>query len=131
MPGVPGMFNPEQALGWQKVVDVVHAKKGFIYCQLWHAGRATIPQMTGSPAVCPSASVWDSPVECYSHPPVGETKQVKYADYPPIELSLDHIQKTIQDYCTAAQLAMSIGFDGVEIHAGNGYLPEQFLMLKN
>ncbi|KAJ5679329.1 Flavin oxidoreductase hxnT [Penicillium macrosclerotiorum] len=127
MPGVPGLFTPEQADGWKKVVDAVHTKGGYIYCQLWHAGRATIPQMTGSPAVCPSASVWDEPTECYSHPPVGSTKPVRYADYPPIELSVAHIQQTIRDYCTAAKTAMEIGFDGVEIHGGNGYLVEQFL----
>ncbi|GLI75378.1 hypothetical protein PoHVEF18_003632 [Penicillium ochrochloron] len=127
MPGVPGIFTQEQASGWKKVVEAVHAKGGFIYCQLWHAGRATIPQMTGSPAVCPSASVWDSPTECYSHPPVGSTEQVPYANHPPIELSVAHIKRTIQDYCAAAKTAMEIGFDGVEIHGGNGYLPEQFL----
>lgn len=127
MPGVPGIFTQEQASGWKKVVDAVHAKGSFIYCQLWHAGRATIPQMTGSPAVCPSASVWDSPTECYSHPPVGSTEPVPYANHPPIELSVAHIKQTILDYCAAAKTAMEIGFDGVEIHAGNGYLPEQFL----
>ncbi|KAK2813906.1 hypothetical protein FQN50_000307 [Emmonsiellopsis sp. PD_5] len=127
MPGVPGMFIPEQVAGWKKIVDAVHAKGGYIYCQLWHAGRATIPQMTGSPAVCPSASVWDDPDECYSHPPVGSSSQVPYSAHPPIELTHEHIKQTIQDYCSAAKAAMDVGFDGVEIHAGNGYLPEQFL----
>ncbi|KAJ6029475.1 hypothetical protein N7499_000623 [Penicillium canescens] len=127
MPGVPGLFIPEQARGWKRVVDAVHAKGGFIFCQLWHAGRATIPQMTGSPAVCPSASVWDSPTECYSHPPEGSTSPVLYAKHPPVEMTVEHIQKTIADYCAAAKTAIEIGFDGVEIHAGNGYLPEQFL----
>ncbi|RAH65407.1 alkene reductase [Aspergillus aculeatinus CBS 121060] len=127
MPGVPGLFTEEQAAGWKAVVEAVHAKGGYIYCQLWHAGRATIPQMTGSPAVCPSASVWDSPTECYSHPPVGSTEPVRYADHPPIELSVPHIKQTIRDYCEAAKTAMEIGFDGVEVHGGNGYLPEQFL----
>lgn len=83
--------------------------------------------MTGSPAVCPSASVWDSPTECYSHPPVGSTTPVPYASHPPIEMSVEHIQRTIGDYVIAAKTAMEIGFDGVEIHGGNGYLPEQFL----
>ncbi|KAJ5133760.1 Aldolase-type TIM barrel [Penicillium atrosanguineum] len=113
MPGVPGLFTPEQAAGWKRV--------------LWHAGRATIPQMTGSPAVCPSASVWDSATECYSHPPVGSTEPVPYANHPPIEMSVKHIKQTIKDYCDAAKTAVEIGFDGVEIHGGNGYLPEQFL----
>ena len=127
MPGVPGLFIPEQARGWKRVVDAVHAKGGFIFCQLWHAGRATIPQMTGSPAVCPSASVWDSPTECYSHPPEGSTSPVLYAEHPPVEMTVEHIQRTIADYCAAAKTAIELGFDGVEIHAGNGYLPEQFL----
>lgn len=127
MPGVPGLFIPEQAAGWKKVVDAVHEKGGFIYCQLWHAGRANIPHMSGSPIVCPSASVWDDPEEYYGWPPVGSSERIRYADHPPIELSISHIKKTMQDYCHAAKQAMEVGFDGVEFHAGNGYLPEQFL----
>ncbi|KAA8652849.1 hypothetical protein EYZ11_003325 [Aspergillus tanneri] len=127
MPGVPGLFTEEQASGWKRVVDAVHAQGGYIYAQLWHAGRAAIPQMTGSPVVSASASVWDDPEECYTHPPVGSTVPVRYADHPPIELSVEHLKRTIRDYCQAAETAMRIGFDGVELHAGNGYLPEQFL----
>ncbi|KAL4898919.1 hypothetical protein BDW74DRAFT_121045 [Aspergillus multicolor] len=127
MPGVPGLFTPSQTAGWKRVVDAVHAKGGYMYAQLWHAGRATIPQMTGSPAVSASATVWDSPTECYSHPPIGATAQVPYSAHPPIELSVDHIKRTIGDYCAAAKAAIEAGFDGVEIHGGNGYLPEQFL----
>ncbi|KAI9375130.1 hypothetical protein BJX61DRAFT_540155 [Aspergillus egyptiacus] len=127
MPGVPGLFTPQQCAGWKRVVDAVHAKGGYIYAQLWHAGRATIPQMTGSPAVSASATVWDSPTECYSHPPVGSTEPVPYSAHPPIELTVEHIRRTIDDYCRAAQAAMDAGFDGVEVHSGNGYLPEQFL----
>ncbi|KAL4977182.1 hypothetical protein BDW66DRAFT_159038 [Aspergillus desertorum] len=127
MPGVPGLFTPSQAAGWKRVVDAVHEKGGYIYAQLWHAGRATIPQMTGSPAVSASATVWDDPTECYSHPPVGAAEQVPYSAHPPIELTVDHIRRTIGDYCAAAKAAMEAGFDGVEVHGGNGYLPEQFL----
>ena len=127
MPGVPGLFVPEQAAGWKRVIDAVHEKGAYMYFQIWHAGRATIPQMTGTPAVCPSATPWDDPEECYSHVPVGEKSPVRYADYPPIELSVPHIKKTIKDYCDAAETAMKLGFDGVEVHGGNGYLPEQFL----
>ena len=127
MPGVPGIFLPEQVAGWKKIVDAVKAKGSYFYLQLWHAGRATIPQMTGSPAVAPSAIPWDDPNEPYTHPPVGADAPPLYADYPPIELSHEHIKRTIQDYCNAAKKGMEIGFDGVEIHCGNGYLPEQFL----
>ncbi|KAJ4324549.1 hypothetical protein N0V84_003828 [Fusarium piperis] len=127
MPGVPGIFLPEQAEGWKKIVDAVHAKGGFIYAQLWHSGRANIPQLTGSPIVAPSAVTWDDSNETFSYPAPHSTTPVKLADYPPIELTVDHIKKTMQDYRKAAKTAMDIGFDGVELHAGNGYLPEQFL----
>ncbi|PGH03209.1 hypothetical protein GX51_04244 [Blastomyces parvus] len=127
MPGVPGIFMPEQIAAWKKIVDAVHSKGGYMYFQIWHAGRATIPQMTGSPPVSASATAWDDPEECYAYPPVGAEKPVRYSAYPPIELNHDHIKRTIQDYCNAAKAAMDIGFDGVEVHGGNGYLPEQFL----
>lgn len=127
MPGVPGIFVPEQAAGWKKVTEAVHAAGGYIYAQIWHAGRTTIEPMTGSPAVSPSAVLWDDPEECYPYPPVGADKPVKFRDHPPIELSLEHIKKTIGDYAKAARTAIEVGFDGVEIHGGNGYLPEQFL----
>ncbi|EHA27961.1 hypothetical protein CBS147343_1526 [Aspergillus niger] len=127
MPGVSGLFTEEQAAGWKRVVDTVHAQGGYIYCQLWHAGRATVPQMTGYPPVSASASVWDDPEERYTHPAVGDSEPVRYSDHPPIELTVAHIKQTIQDYCKAAKTAMDIGFDGVELHSGNGYLPEQFL----
>jgi 2,4-dienoyl-CoA reductase-like NADH-dependent reductase (Old Yellow Enzyme family) len=52
---------------------------------------------------------------------------VPYVNHPPIELTVEHIKQTIDDYCKAARTAMEIGFDGVEVHGGNGYLPEQFL----
>ncbi|KKZ67228.1 hypothetical protein EMCG_07078 [[Emmonsia] crescens] len=127
MPGVPGIFIPEQVAAWKKVVDSVHSKGGYMYFQIWHAGRATLPQMTGFPAVSASATAWDDPEECYPYPPVGTDKPVPYSTHPPIELTHDHIKRTIQDYCSAAKAAVDIGFDGVEIHCGNGYLPEQFL----
>ena len=127
MPGVPGIWTEEQAAGWKKVVDGVHAQGGYIYCQLWHAGRVTLPQMTGYPPVSASATPWDSPEEVFPYPPVGSTEQKKLADHPPIELTVPHIKQTIQDFCKAAETAMKVGFDGVELHGGNGYLPEQFL----
>ncbi|KAF2142701.1 uncharacterized protein K452DRAFT_248159 [Aplosporella prunicola CBS 121167] len=127
MPGVPGLFVPEHREGWKKITSAVHSQGGYIYAQLWHAGRATIPQMTGTDAVCSSSSSWDDPNEPYLFPPVGSTKLVKYSEFPPKELSKDHIKRTIEDYCSAARMAMEAGFDGVEVHGGNGYLPEQFL----
>ncbi|KAL3425683.1 NADH:flavin oxidoreductase NADH oxidase [Phlyctema vagabunda] len=127
MPGVPGIFAEEQRVGWKKVVDAVHAKGGYIYAQLWNAGRASIPQHTGMATISASATPYEGD-EVYPYPPPGSTTQVKYADFPPTELSVDGIQKQIGDYVKAAKTAVEeCGFDGVELHGGNGYLPEQFL----
>lgn len=92
-----------------------------------HSGRANIPQMTGTPIVSPSGLPWDSPDECFAYPPPHTSKQARYVDNPPIALTVDHIKKTIQDYVRTAKWAIECGFDGVELHGGNGYLPEQFL----
>lgn len=143
MPGVPGLFVEEQKAGWKKIADAIHAQGGYAYLQLWyanhqqaskpmlialrHSGRANIPQMTGTPIVSPSGLPWDSPDECFAYPPPHTHKQVRYVDNPPIELTIDHIKKTIQDYVRTAKWAIECGFDGVEVHGGNGYLPEQFL----
>lgn len=127
MPGVPGIFTEDQAAGWRRIVDAVHAKGAYIYAQLWHSGRANIPHLTGSPIVAPSAVPWDDPDETFAYPPPHSSTPVKMADHPPIELSEDHIKRTIDDYCRAAKAAMDAGFDGVEVHGANGYLPEQFL----
>lgn len=127
MPGVPGIFLPEQAPGWKKVVDAIHAKGGYIYAQLWHSGRANIPHLTGTPLLSASATPWDDPNETYSYPPPHSSTKVKLAEFPPVEMTVEKIHQTIGDYCSAAKRAMECGFDGVEVHGGNGYLPEQFL----
>jgi 2,4-dienoyl-CoA reductase-like NADH-dependent reductase (Old Yellow Enzyme family) len=127
MPGVPGLFMEEQKAGWQRVANAIHAKGGVAYLQIWHSGRANIPQMTGTPIVSPSGLPWDDSQECFAYPPPHTEKQVRYREYPPVALSVDHIKRTIQDFVRTAQWAMECGFDGVELHAGNGYLPEQFL----
>ncbi|KAF5608412.1 OYE2-NADPH dehydrogenase (old yellow enzyme) isoform 1 [Fusarium subglutinans] len=127
MPGVPGIFLPEQVEGWKKVVSAVHSKGGYIYAQLWHSGRANIPQLTGTPILAPSATPWDDPNETFAYLPPHSTTPVKIADYPPIEMTVDKIKSTIRDYVNAAKNAIEAGFDGVEVHGGNGYLVEQFL----
>ncbi|KAK6584482.1 hypothetical protein PZA11_002706 [Diplocarpon coronariae] len=127
MPGVPGLFHPSQIAGWREVVSGVHKKGGFIYAQLWNAGRAAIPHHTGGPTISASATPYDSD-EVYAYPPPGTSTRVRYQDFPPEELSIEGIKKQIDDYVAAAQAAVEeCGFDGVELHGGNGYLPEQFL----
>ncbi|KAE9374543.1 FMN-linked oxidoreductase [Stipitochalara longipes BDJ] len=127
MPGVPGLFCDEQKKGWKAVVNVVHAKGGYIYAQLWNAGRASIPQFTGTPTISASATPYEGD-EPYSYLPPGSSKQVMYREFPPTELTHEGIKKQIADYVAAAKAAVEeCGFDGVEVHGGNGYLPEQFL----
>lgn len=128
MPGTTGLYLPEHVVGWKKVVEAVHAKGGYIYAQLWHSGRTTITPITGLPSVAPSAVDWDDPSEEYPYKPPGSDSRVKYRDHPPVEMTLGDIQRVIGEYCEAARLAVEeCGFDGVEVHGGNGYLPEQFL----
>jgi N-ethylmaleimide reductase len=116
----PGLHHPEQVRTWRTVTDAVHAEGGSIVAQLMHSGRI------GHPSLYASAhqSVAPSPVaaagQCFT--PDGPK------DYPvPHELTADEIAKTVQDFATAARNAVEAGFDGVEIHAGNGFLLHQFL----
>ncbi|KAI1075666.1 NADH:flavin oxidoreductase/NADH oxidase [Whalleya microplaca] len=126
MPNVPGLFHEAQVPGWKKVVEAVHTKGGFIYAQLWHAGRATVPQFTGTTPVSASATPWDTDEKYPFRTPFTKEK-IAYRNYPPIALTHEHIKKTIDDFVAAAKLAREIGFDGIEINGGNGNLVDQFL----
>jgi 2,4-dienoyl-CoA reductase-like NADH-dependent reductase (Old Yellow Enzyme family) len=127
MPGVPGLWCEEQKKGWKDVVTAVHAKGGFIYLQMWNAGRASIPQHTGMPTISASATPYEGD-DVYPYPPPGSSSQVKYADFPPTQLSVEGIKRQVADYVACAKMGVEeCGFDGVEVHGGNGYLPEQFL----
>ena len=108
------------------MTSAVHAKGGIIYAQLCHHGRVALPQFTGLPTASASATPWSTD-EKYPYPPPGESSRVHLKDFPPIELSEEHLKRTVGDFVAAARNAMEAGFDGVELHAGNGYLLEQFL----
>ncbi len=120
----PGMFTPEQVTGWKKVTQAVHQADGHIVSQLWHVGRMSHASFhaDGLPvapsAIAPDAQVWV----------VGEDGVGRMVDCPiPRELSKQDIKDIIQDYRRAASNAIEAGFDGIEIHGGNGYLIDQFL----
>ena len=122
MPGTPGLFTPEHVAGWKKVVQAVHDKGAFIYAQLWHQGRTTISPMTGLPAVSPSGLPWDNNTDTYPYKLVGGTKMELYHDHTAITMTVEDIKSTIGDYCTVARMAVEdCGFDGVDVHSGNGY----------
>jgi N-ethylmaleimide reductase len=116
----PGIYNEAQVQAWKKITDAVHAEGGHIYLQLWHVGRISHPsiQPNGELPVAPSAIL-----------PKGEA----YTDdgfvplVTPRALRLDEMPGIVAQYREGAQYALAAGFDGVEIHAANGYLLDQFL----
>ena len=102
------------------VTDAVHAKRGYIYAQLWHCGRVTLPHHTGMPIVSASANPWASK-DPHPYPLPGTNELAMYKDFPPEKLDEQGIRKTIDEMVNAARNAITAGFDGVEIHAANGY----------
>ncbi len=120
----PGIYANEQAQAWKMVVDAVHAKGTSIFLQLWHCGRAShssFHEKDGLP-VAPSAIKINRD---YIHTPMG-----KLPYETPRALETEEVSATVKDYQRAAERARSAGFDGVEIHAANGYLVDQFLQSK-
>ncbi|MET1415193.1 alkene reductase [Roseibium sp. HPY-6] len=116
----PGIHSEAQVEGWRRVTDAVHAKGGKIVLQLWHVGRISHPvlQPGGADPVAPSA------IAANSKTFDGE----RFVDTPrPRALAVDEIPGIVADYRNAAENAKRAGFDGVEVHAANGYLIDQFL----
>jgi N-ethylmaleimide reductase len=115
----PGIYTKEQVAGWKKVTDAVHAKGGHIYIQLWHVGRISHVslQPNGGAPVAPSAiAAKGKTFVNNAFTDVSEPRALELAEIPGL----------IDDYKRAAKNAVEAGFDGVEIHAANGYLLEQF-----
>ncbi|MEK7345786.1 MAG: alkene reductase [Pseudomonadota bacterium] len=121
---VPGIWSQAQVASWKQVTDAVHAEGGQIVMQLWHVGRVshTSLQPGGGAPVAPSALT-------------AKTKTVLLIDgkaqfvdtSAPRALQANELPGIVQDYRAAAANAIAAGFDGVEVHAANGYLIDQFL----
>src|SRR5476649_1941382 len=115
----PGIYSAEQVAGWRLVTDAVHRAGGRIFCQLWHVGRASHPDFhDGALPVAPSAVAFEGK---------SFTKNGLQNVVTPRALGLSEIEAIVEDHRRAALLAKEAGFDGVEIHGANGYLPAQFL----
>jgi N-ethylmaleimide reductase len=114
----PGIHSDEQVEGWKKVTAAVHAKGGKMFIQLWHVGRMSHPDFHNGELPL-SATAINPHAKC--HTPNGDKETVT-----PKDMTLDEIKETIADFGNAAKNAMAAGFDGVEIHASNGYLLHQF-----
>ncbi|KAJ3212413.1 hypothetical protein HDU83_005781 [Entophlyctis luteolus] len=116
----PGLYTSEQLAEWKKITDSVHAKGGKIFLQIWHAGRAAHPDNNnGAPTVAPSAIKIEGTIH---------TKNGKVEQAVPRELDISEIPKLVELFAVAAKNSVTVaGFDGVEVHAANGYIIDQFL----
>ena len=124
---VPGLYGDDQIEGWAKVTQAVHAKGGKIVCQLWHVGRVShnLLQPDDMPPVAPSAIAAKTKTFLIDHA-TGEGRFVPTSE--PRALDAGEIPGIVHSFAGAARNAVaSAGFDGVEIHAANGYLLDQFL----
>jgi len=122
--GAPGIYTDRQIEGWEKIVKAVQAKGGRMFSQLWHTGRSShSDNQDGSTPVSASvdASYWEDPSHLVSAP--GGWVQSS----PHRALDTSEIPGIVEDYRRASVGAKAAGFDGVELHAGNGYLVDQFL----
>ena len=116
----PGLYTADQVAGWKAVTDAVHAEGGKIVAQLWHVGRISHVslQPNGQAPVAPSAIAAKGKTYIESG----------FADVSaPRALRLDELPGIVADYVLATEHAKAAGFDGIEIHAANGYLLDQFL----
>lgn len=118
---IPGLFAPEQVQGWTSVTDAVHQAGGKIFVQFMHSGRVSHPlnlppgaRHLAPSAVAMSGTMWTDTQGLQPYPA-------------PQEMTVTDIRVAIDEYRTAATLALTAGFDGVELHGANGYLIDQFL----
>ena len=116
----PGIHSDEQIGGWSLVTKAVHVTGGHIVLQLWHVGRISHPsfQPAGGLPVAPSAI----------RPEAQAFTEMGFQPIPtPRALKTEEIPGIVEEYAQAARNALAAGFDGVEVHAANGYLIDQFL----
>ena len=116
----PGIHEDAHVEGWKKITDAIHAKGGVVFMQLWHVGRISHTSLLpeGRSPLAPSAVRADQ--QTYTANGFEDCSE-------PEAMSLEQIRETIADYRHAAEMAKKAGFDGVEVHAANGYLLDQFI----
>ncbi|MDA9529051.1 alkene reductase [Bradyrhizobium sp. CCBAU 25338] len=114
----PGLWSDEQVRAWKPVTRAVHDKGGLIVAQLGHTGRAGHPSVIGEQPVSSSATI--SPVDAWTYDGPKPSELAR-------PLTVAEISGVIADFARAAHNAMAAGFDGVQIHAANGMLIDQFL----
>ena len=117
-PHIPAIHDATHVAGWRQVTDAVRAEGGRMFLQLQHGGRVGHPDNSGLTPVAPSPIALPDTV----HTPSGHQPSVV-----PREMTVDEIRSTVADFAAAARNAVEAGFEGVEVHAANGYLLHQFL----
>ena len=116
----PGIYTPEQIGSWRKIAEEIHAQDGKVFLQIFHTGRVALPDFLpdNSPPLAPSPVKADGK----NHTDDGMKEFVE-----PREMTVEEVRQTVRDFANAAKNAIATGFDGVELHAANGYLIHQFL----
>ena len=119
-PATPGIHSPQQVAGWKQITQVVHSAGGLIYIQLWYCGRISHPDLLPD---------HQQPVSASAITPQGEASTLEGMKpfVEPRALDMDELPGIVEQYRKAAENARAAGFDGLEIHAANGYLLDQFL----
>jgi N-ethylmaleimide reductase len=117
----PGIYSQSHIEGWKKIVDSVHANGGRVFVQLWHVGRISHSSLLPNGRAPVSST--DKVAEAMTYTSNGFEPTSK-----PEALTEEGIRETIADFVSGAKAAKESGFDGIEVHAANGYLLEQFLM---
>ena len=117
----PGIYSKEQIEGWKKITDAVHKKGGLMFAQLWHVGRISHPDNNGGLQPVSSSAIQAEGVKTFIPP--ADLIQTPV----PRALSIEEIKSTVADFKQAGANALEAGFDGVEVHAANGYLINQFI----
>jgi N-ethylmaleimide reductase len=121
----PGIYSAEQITGWKKTTDAVHNKGGVIFAQLWHVGRVSHPDNTGGVQPISSSALKAENVKVFID---NGTEGPGFVDVVmPREMTKTDIKNVVGEYRQAALNAIEAGFDGIELHAANGYLINQFI----
>ena len=118
-PYAPGLWTDEQTEAWKPVTDAVHKAGGRIVAQLWHMGRIVHPSFLDGAAPL-SSSATTAPGQAHTYAGKQDYAEARAA-------TTDDIARVLDDYSNAARNAKRAGFDGVQLHAANGYLIDQFL----
>ena len=129
----PGIYSPEQIAGWRKVTEAVHENDGVIFAQLWHVGRIShVELQPNGDAPVSSSELVAQGVKVFvdsegKGPAGGAGEMLQHKHSTPRALTVPEIKEIVKQYGIAALNAIQAGFDGVEVHAANGYLINQFI----